>query len=153
MNALLARALHGWNGWTCLWVVLLFCAVAALAGASWYAAAGWLAVPEAEKAGFHAADFLFLLAAYGVLFLMLNIGATLAYVTVLGLALRAMGRYGLMTLLPFVKAWKLALLTGMVPLAVILVFGQVLQLPFGLALALMLVHGLWLRTIDLPEGP
>lgn len=151
-DGVLRQALYEWGWLKSLCVLLLFSASAALLAALWFSIAGWQALPEADKAIFLASDFLFMLSAYAVLFLMLNTGASLLYVTLMGGFIHGMGRYGHMRTLSFPQAWKLALLSGMVPLAIVLVFGQVLQLSFGLALVLMLVHGLWLRTLDLPQA-
>lgn len=149
---LLQRALYGWGAGKSLWIAVVFSVVIAAISSLWYSLAKGFSMASATQQQYFQGDgFGYALLSYTALFSILNIAATLIYVTALSLMLLWMGRWGYMTLRPYPVAWKLVLLTGMVPLLIVLVFGPMLQLPPSLAALLMLVHVLWLRTLDIPE--
>lgn len=148
----LQRVLYSWGAGKSLWVVLVFSVLAAAASSLWYSLATGFSMADASQQQYFQGDgFGYALASYTILFAILNFGATVIYVSGLALMLLWMGKWDYMPPLRYAVAWKLVLLTGMVPLVIVLVFGPMLQLPASMAAVLMLVHALWLRTLDIPE--
>lgn len=152
-NSVQLRALYGWGWLQSIGVLVGFCLAAAVVSAVWSSTVGWASLPQAEQDTLVMADMLTVFSAYAILFLLLNLGAALVYVSSLALLAWWMGKSGYMPALSYPRAWRLVLVTGILPLSLVLVFGQVLMLSFALALVVMLVHGLWLRTVDIPVMP
>lgn len=151
---MLTRALYHWGWGKSLWWLLVFSAVAALISGVIYTILGWQKLTDSQQAVFYAADFLYMVASYEVLFLLLNLLGAGLYVSLLAAVVQWMGRNRLMPLaLGYARAWRLVLVTATLPLILVLVFGQLLQMTVLLALIFMLVHGLWLRSIDIPDEP
>lgn len=151
---LLTRALYHWGWGKSLWWLLVFSAMAALISGVIYTILGWHKLTASQQAVFYAADFLYMVASYEVLFLLLNMLGAGLYVSMLAAVVQWMGRNGLMPLaLGYARAWRLVLVTATLPLILVLVFGQLLHMTLMLALILMLVHALWLRSIDIPAEP
>jgi hypothetical protein len=153
-NQWLAQAVYGWGGWKLFGFLALFSAVAALLASAGYSLAEWReAYPPEERQWLPEDMFLMVFASYSILFFMLNVASSVVYMLVMGLIVYWMGLLQHMPRLAYGRACKLSLVTGMLPLVIVLVFGQVMELPVSLAGLLMVVHAAWLRSIELPPPP
>jgi hypothetical protein len=151
---LISRVMYHWGWCKSLWWLLVFSAFAALVSGVIYTILGWQQLSTSQQAVFYASDFLYMVASYEVLFLLLNLMGAGLYISLLAAVVQWMGKNGLMPMaLGYARAWRLVLVTATLPLIFVLVFGQLLHMSLMLALVLMLVHGLWLRSIDIPAEP
>jgi hypothetical protein len=147
-----SQALYNWNGWKTAGFILGFSAVAAFVSALWFSLQGWWAMPQEAQHALPLREFTLVLTSYGVLFLLLNVLSVVFYVALMGWVVQWMGRLGYMPALPYLRACKLVLITGIFLLTIILVFGQIWNISFNLGILLMLVHAAWLRNIgELPN--
>lgn len=149
----LTRALYQWRGWDVFGFIVAFSIMAAAISAFWYSLQGWNALPHEQAADFTLRDFAIVMASYGILFCVLNIASTVVYMLFMGWIAKWMGAFGHIPALSYSRACKLVLITGILPLMIILAFGQVLELSFSFGALLMVVHAAWLRNTDLPAAP
>lgn len=148
----LRRVLYQWSGVKGIGVWLMFSAATALVSALWIVLSHMMMLPPAGEA--IPQDGLWnIVLSYAVLFFLLNAATSLVYVTLLTLFVLWMAKWGFMQPVAFAPAWRLLMVTGIIPLAIVLVLGPILRMTFLFALLLMLVHALWVRTLDIPPPP
>lgn len=147
---LLSRSYHLWGWRHTLLFATGFSFLAAFASGVMFTAWQWYGLLPQLKNAYTSYDFITTIAAYTVLFFILGLGVTLFYLFAMGWVVMWMGRTGHLIEMDYGRSCRLALVTGVPVLALVLVFGQMLGMSTGVAALLMVAHGLWLRGMQLP---
>lgn len=147
------HAYHHWNWPKVLGMWAVCSVVAALLSALWFTAVQWGEFDTPAKATFAASNFLAVVVSYVVLFSIINLFSAALYVVMMGFAVLWMGQFGYIRSMPYAQACRLVLITGLFPMALVLVFGRILDISPALGVMFMLVHAAWLHSTDLPAAP